>query len=440
MELRTHLEQLESCAQLRRISQATSPDLELARLCRREFAASDGGQALLFEAVSGCPSFRAVGNLFGNSQRVAQLLHCESLEQFAGRLRDLLEQGSGSATERLVRLSRDAQESPESSGDEPEEYLADLRRLPGIRSWPGETGRYLTLGLTATADPESGMRNLGLYRVQILDEKRLAVNFSPHSGAGEHLARAARSSERLPVSIFFGGDPALIWLAAAPLPQAVDDYQLFRRMFESIQPMSSGAGGIPLVPGDAEVIIDGQIAPGQTVAEGPFGNHTGQYARRADCPVLQVDRIRLRKSPIMPLTVVGPPPSENVQLARGHVLLIREMLRIDCPAIRDLWMPEPTIFHGGALLSVDATSGGIGEVLAYLWNESPLRNARLLILFDADINPRDVQRSWWRLVNRLHPERVIRRDAQLAIDASGIAPDNLVSDDFSGGFNNDHDR
>ena len=231
------------------------------------------------------------------------------------------------------------------------------------------------------------------------------------------------------MTLFFGGDPAWIWLASAPLADSVDERGLFQTLFaEHPGQARSELTGLE-IPADVEVIIEGNINPRETVCEGPFGNHTGQYVTRKDCPVLQVQSIRTRTSPIIPLTVVGPPPSENVLLARGHQQLVREILRVDCPEIADLWMPESTIYHGAALLSVRDAVLGMSGVLDYLWNESPLSQARLLLLFDEDIRLQNVQKAWWRLINQLHPARIHSRGQQVAIDATGIDHRDLIKVD-----------
>ncbi len=284
--------------------------------------------------------------------------------------------------------------------------------------------------MALTQHPETGLRNLGLYRAQVTDSKRLAINFAPSSGAAEHLAAAAEEKKPLPISLILGSDPALLWLAAAPLPKGCDEFALCRALFNPELKLTSGLSQTLAVPADAEIVIEGQIFPGDTVLEGPFGNHTGQYVSRPDCPVMEVTAIRHRPQPIFPTTVVGPPPSENIFLAKANEILLREMLRTDYPQISDLQMPLETIFHGVSLLAIKPqTTVANNELIHSLWSESPLQHSRLLVLLDEDIDLRSASCSWWRTINCLQHQRVYQDDGRIAIDATGVKPASLVVED-----------
>ncbi|MCK5825509.1 MAG: UbiD family decarboxylase, partial [Desulfuromusa sp.] len=306
----------------------------------------------------------------------------------------------------------------------------NLLKLPAIQSWSGEGGRYLTLAMVITQHPRTGHRNLGLYRAQIIDSNRLAVNFSPSSGAAEHLRVAAEDGNPLPISLILGSDPALLWTAAAPLPENCDEFAFSRALFGTKINLTSGLSQPIAVPIDAEIVIEGHINPAGKIQEGPFGNHTGQYVSREDCPLMQVTAIRHRPQPIFPVTVVGPPPSENIYLAKANEILVREMLRIDYPQVSDLQMPLETIFHGVALLAVQPQSAAASKKLIYsLWAKSPLSRSRLLVLVDVDIDLRSASMSWWRTINGLQNQRIYQDNGRIAIDATGVNPSSLVLED-----------
>lgn len=185
------------------------------------------------------------------------------------------------------------------------------------------------------------------------------------------------------------------------------------------------------VPAAAEILIEGEIRPGDRISEGPFGNHTGQYVGRAQCPLMTVTAIRHRAQPIMPITVVGPPPSENIQLANLNALLLREMLCYDFPLITDLVMPEMTAFHGAAIIAVrECTSAAdSADLVQRLQRLTCLGRSRLLVLVDDDINIHDLKLSWWRAINLLSPERVFVTDRGLLINATGVDREQLVTAD-----------
>lgn len=429
MTLKEYLQQIDNLGGLQIVTGCVDTKLELAALCRREFAKDGGGKALLFNKLGHSP-FAVAANLFGSEPRVSQLLHSTSYRAFEKKLQTFLQQRSGSSTERLSATGeRDELVANEKSELQfnPDLTLDDL---PAIKSWPGEGGGYLTLALALTEDLEIGVKNLGLYRVQIIDSNRLAVNFSPTSGAANHLSKAKELNQPLPITLILGSDPALIWVAAAPLPQQCDDFQFYRTLFQQQLQFTAGISQPLAVPANAEVVIEGEISSADTIQEGPFGNHTGQYVSRSDCPVMRVTALFHRPQPIIPMTVVGPPPSENVYLAKASEILLREMLKIDYPQLSDLQMPVETIFHGVALLAVKPQSMAKNrDLIDSLWKDSPLSRSRLLVLLDEDIDLASASSCWWRTINRLQQQKIYQDSGRIAIDATGVDPVTLVIDD-----------
>ena len=429
MDLREYLQQIDGLGELQIVKTTIDARLELAALCRREFSKQNGGYALLFDQVAGS-SLRVVANLFGSERRASLLLHSDSFHHFSAKLQKLLQQKTGTVAERLQFSGNNVELISAGTAELQDVPDLSLKSLPAIQSWPNEGGAYLTLGMVLTQHPQTGLRNLGLYRAQVIDSNHLAVNFSSASGAAEHLAVAAEMGKSLPVSLIFGADPAFLWAAAAPLPEGCDEFIFSRALFGIDLKFTAGVSQPLAVPSDAEVVIEGQIDPEDTMTEGPFGNHTGQYVTRSDCPVMRVTAIRHRPQPILPMTVVGPPPSENIYLARANEILLREMLKIDYPQISDLQMPQETIFHGVALLAVKPQSAADNKDLLYsLWRKSPLSRSRLLVLLDEDIDLHSASSSWWRTINCLQNQRIYQDNGRIAIDATGINPDSLVVED-----------
>lgn len=425
MDLRACLKLFAENGNLRRIKARVSTDLELAALCRDEFS-KGGGAALLFEQLLGF-RFRGAANLFGSETRMAQILRSRC---FADKLLTVLNAEQGTTAERLgkaVELS-----SPRKMTQHPlwrAQENATLLDLPAVRSWPQEKQPYFTMPLVVSRCPLTGVQNLGLYRVQVLDGRRAAINLRPDSGAGEHLAVAEKRRVKLPVALVFGGDPALPWLASAPLPSGCDEYRLFQTLFDEGLLLANGYSQDLCVPADAEFVVEGVISPGLTCREGPFGNHTGSYVSRSDCPLFEMTSIAWREQAIMPFTVVGPPLSENIYLARTTESLIRVMLKIDFPEIVDIKIPDSTAFHGATLLKVAPLGQKKSRLIDMLWHNSPLRKAKLLVLFDEDIELDNYAQAWWRLVNQLDGSRIYRQGGQVAIDATGVDPQRLVVED-----------
>jgi len=429
MNLPAFLEQLTHCDSLTIIRSPVATKLELAALCRREFAKNDGGKALLFTRPENSP-FAVAANLFGSEQRISQLLHSPSYQKFERKLTTFLHQRSGSSVERLSVPKKNGEPSPDDKSELQPDNNISLFDLPAIQSWPDEGGSYLTLALALTEDLDTGEKNLGLYRAQIIDSHHLAINFSPTSGAAQHLTIAENNNRPLPISLILGADPALIWLAAAPLPPSCDEFQLYRSLFKQRLQLTCGISQPLEVPANAEMVIEGEVSVAETILEGPFGNHTGQYVSREDCPVMRVTAIRHRPHPIIPMTVVGPPPSENIYLAKANEILLREMLKIDYPVLSDLQMPLTTIFHGVALLAIKRQSVADNkELVNSLWRASPLKHSRLLVLLDEDINLTSMSKCWWRTINCLQNRKIYQDSGRVAIDATGVDPATLVIED-----------
>ena len=423
MDLNAHLKNIIALDDLRVITTEVDPQLEVADICRREFATAGGGQALLFNRVKGT-KISLVANLFGSESRACKLLHVDSYVSFSTRLQKFLQGRAGTVAERLKLSS-----APLITNDEqlPLAEGVKLTGLPALKSWPQEQQGYLSLAMTVSEHPVTGDKNLGLYRAQIIDDQRLALNFSPHSGVAVHLKAAAKMNQPLPISLVLGSDPALIWIAAAPLPEGCDEFAFYQQLFAKELIFTSGITNNLLVPANAEIVIEGIISANDTIKEGPFGNHTGQYVSRADCPVMQVTAIRASANPIVPATVVGPPPSENIFLAKANEILLRQMVILDYPQISDLRMPLETIFHGVTMLAIKPqTVSSNRKLIKDIWQDSPLSRSKLLVLFDEDLDISSLSKCWWGIINRLDLKRIYQDGGRTAFDVTGIDPTSLV--------------
>ena len=426
MNLREYITQLKEADELKVVAARIAPDLELAALCRREFQSPGGGSALLFENIAGS-HFSAAANLFGSEKRAAVLLHSSSLQQFNARLAAPFSTRVGSAAERLKKFCTTA--PPVVKNTETRHPDLRMTTLPGVRSWPQEGGRYLNLALALTHHPETQERNLGLYRVQILDDRQLAINFSPDSGAGRHAAIAREMAQPLPICLLLGVDPALLWIAAAPLPAGCDELQFYGALFdEKVRLVPAVSQPLHYIAG-TEFVIEGEILPDKVVTEGPYGNHTGRYVTRDDCPVIAVTAAHHTDNAVIPLTVVGPPPSEIIYLGIANEMLIRTLIKIDYPQVSDVWLPRETMFHGAAVLAVkNQTAATHKDLIHELWKSSPLSRSRLIMLVDENFHCRDISTVWWRLVNGLKPQQIYVDRGRTAIDATTNTAGELVAE------------
>jgi len=188
----------------------------------------------------------------------------------------------------------------------------NVNTLPVLKCWPGDAGRFITLMQVITRDPVSNVRNVGMYRLQVLDDRKLAMHWQRHKGGAEHERKAREAAKpQIPAAIVLGGDPASMWCASAPLPPNLDEYMLAGwlrgKPVEFVKCITQ-----PLeVPANAEIVIEGYVDPNEHEIEGPFGDHTGYYTPAEPFPVFHVTAITHRKDPIYPATIVGKPPMED---------------------------------------------------------------------------------------------------------------------------------
>ncbi|HVI92893.1 MAG TPA: menaquinone biosynthesis decarboxylase, partial [Anaeromyxobacter sp.] len=351
--LREFLDRLENAGELVRVKEPVDPVLEMAALADR--AAKQGGPAFLFENPKGRTGGVPVAmNLFGTRRRTSWALSCEDFEDHAQELRALLKmappQSFWDKLKMLPKLGKLASMTPKhvSSGASQEVVLRepDLGMLPVLTTWPHDAGPFVTFPQVITRDPETGIRNVGMYRLQVLGPRRLAMHWQLHKTATAHYRGYKKRGERMPVAIALGGDPALTYCASAPLPPNVDEYLFAGFLRGEAVRMVKGVATDLDVPADADIVIEGFVdTSAPLVREGPFGDHTGFYSLADDYPALDVVAITHRKDPIYPATVVGPPPVEDLWMGTATARLFLPMLQLVFPEIVDMAFPAEGVFH-----------------------------------------------------------------------------------------------
>jgi len=423
-DLSTFIARLETEGDLCRIAAEVDPLLEIAAITDRVSKGAGGNKALLFERVKGHP-FPVLTNLFGSLDRTASALGADDLEALARRLeRDLAAAPGESAGQRLRALVRSPAWEPCVIETPPCREIVrdapDLCLLPALQSWPGDGGRYLTLPLVFTADPETGETNCGMYRVQIVDDSTALVHWKEGSGGAAHHAAWQRRGEPMPVAIALGGPPALTYAAGAPLPEGVEETRFAGYLQGEPVEMAACLSSGLRVPAAAEFVIEGFIDPGKTGTEGPFGNHTGSYAPAGPFPLLRVSALCHRRGPLFPATIVGPPPMEDCFLGKATERLFLPLLRLEVLGVRDINLPIEGIFHGCALVSA-RTEGADGgkELLRQLWETGLLKRSKMIVVLDEDVDVQDPSLCYWRALNQVDPGRdLIVEDGRLGIDAT----------------------
>jgi 4-hydroxy-3-polyprenylbenzoate decarboxylase len=420
-DLREFLHLLEKSGELHRVTVEADPYLEIAAVTDRACKFPGGGPALYFERPKGF-SPPVLTNLFGSPSRVALALGVGRLEELNGKLageRSGIESGLDCLARRLTRPDLQARLAAEGPCREITRDGTSLDFLPALQAWPGDGGRYLTLPLVFSRDPSSAAVNCGMYRLQVFADGTLGLHLSPRADAARHLTARHARGEPLPVAVALGGPPALIFAAGLPLPAGVSETALAGLLLgEPLSTTPCRNSDLP-VPSAAEVIIEGEIRPGETRLEGPFGNHTGRYVPAAPAALLRVTAVSQRRSPLYPATVVGPPPMEDCWLAKAAERLLLPLLRQDFPQVVDWDLPLETIFHGAALIAARVAPGEGRELLQHLKDHPLLARSRLVVLFDAGVDIRDRAACYWRAVNRVDPINDLEATGdRLLIDAT----------------------
>jgi 4-hydroxy-3-polyprenylbenzoate decarboxylase len=428
------INQLEHLGDLRRIEAKVSINGELAAIVRKISQQPKGGPALLFMRPDASP-FPVAANLFGSRQRMRLALGVDRLDYMTGELKPIISSLTDINIKNIGRLIASHPQVdcckpvtlPDGPCREDLELGADLLRLPFPQNWPEDgsasgTGRYITLGQVFTTSPDGSSPNCGIYRCQIYNSHTLAIRWQEMSGAWLHHKQFVARNERMPVAIAVGGPPSLTLTAAWPLPHGLDEVTCAGWLRHGPIPMVSCPHGPVQVPAEAEIVIEGFAEPGHPITEGPFGNHTGQYDPGGPAARITVTRITRRIAPIIPITVVGPPPQEDCWMMIGWERMLAAILPRLVPGVVDIRTPLPWVFRNSAVISVENSSPAmVRNIIESLWQLPWFSKARLLVIVDQQTNGSKLLDVAWAAVNRNNWQDSLIMDSKgsrLAIDAT----------------------
>ncbi|HPX60959.1 MAG TPA: UbiD family decarboxylase [Deltaproteobacteria bacterium] len=444
--LHKYVDHLEAQKELVRVAVEADPVLEIAAITDLVCKQPGGGKALLFEHPSGL-SFPVATNLFGSIKRVCLALGIDSLDQLTERMSALLGHIPHSNFETLGRQIAALLEfnrfTPRSVDCDPglaAMESSDLSCFPFLQNWPQDGsadgfGRYITLPMVYTAGPDGHTPNCGMYRCQLRGPDQLAIRWNEGSGAAVHLEGYRRAGKPMPVAIALGGPPAATFSAMFPLPGNLDE-MTFAGFLGGVPMEMAACRTVPLhVPASAEFVIEGYVEPGETVTEGPFGNHTGCYSPAGEAALMRVTCVRHRVDTIIPATVVGPPPMEDCWMGKAWERILCAFLQRLVPEVADICLPLEWMFHQSGWVSlVNPQPGMVRDTAERLWQLPWFSSSRLLVFVDATDEVFDLHRAAWRAINLVDYSCDIFRDTtgrRMVIDATGCrcAKDFLKTDD-----------
>jgi 4-hydroxy-3-polyprenylbenzoate decarboxylase len=264
--------------------------------------------------------------------------------------------------------------------------------------------------MVISRDPKRGIRNVGMYRVQVLGPRTVAMHWQRHKVGAAHWREMAERGETMPVCIAIGADPASIYSGSAPLPPTVDEF-LFAGFLRGAPVHLAKAITCDLdVPASAEFVLEGHIDPREPlVVEGPFGDHTGFYSEADLYPQVHITAITMRRNPIYASTIVGRPPMEDFYLGHATERIFLPLLKLTIPEIVDYHMPAEGIFHNLVFVSIDKQYPGQAyKVMNAMWGQGLMSLAKVLVIVDKEVNVRNPQEAWWVALNNIDPERDTR--------------------------------
>lgn len=405
LALRAYLEELDKRNDLVRIDCACSPTLEIGEIAHRIMSQRDGGKALLF-SNTGTP-FPLSINLYGSAQRMLTMLRCSSYEELAQRIDEFIDtltaqpkslRSKLALMSQFARLSRIVPKRSRRAApcQEVVMEMPDLTKLPALKCWPADAAPFITLPMVITEHPTTGIRNVGMYRMQIIDSTHAAMHWHVHKTGAAHYRAYQAMGKPMPIAVALGGDPLLAYCATTPLPEGVDEW-LMAGFLRGKRVRLAAAKTVPLlVPAEADFIIEGYVDTSQELfLEGPFGDHTGFYSLPDYYPTLRVTAITHRRDAIYPATIVGVPPMEDAQIALATERIFNVPLRKTlAPEIVSFSLPTAGVAHNLAVAAVRNLYPAQAERLANLfWSTGQLMFTKYLLVVDEVINPSD-----WRVV------------------------------------------
>ena len=403
--------ELEKHGELKRVNTEVDSDLEIAEILRRGMYTN--GPAILFENVKDY-NMPVLGNAFGSMKRLEIGLEMTDFTEIGQRITDMtkmdIPSGLLNKIKKLPELTKMTASFPKAETSGPVTEItskdASFDDLPILKSWPDDAGRFITLGLVATKHPETGVRNLGVYRIQIVDKTHALMHWQKHKRGANHSDIAKDRGEKIPTAIIIGGDPATIFSSIAPVPEGLDKY-LFAGITRKEGIKTVKCKTIDLdVPANAEIVLEGYVDPADIRDEGPFGDHTGYYTPVEPYPTFTLTGIMRRENPIYVTTVVGKPILEDAYIGKVIERSFLPLIQMFHPEVVDFSMPAAGWFQGFAIIAIKKRyPGQAKKVMMGLWGMGQLSLTKMFVVVDEDINVHDINDVIWAITTRADAAR-----------------------------------
>jgi 4-hydroxy-3-polyprenylbenzoate decarboxylase len=416
-DLREFIARLEKAGELKRISAEVDPVLEITEVTQRVTRAE--GPALLFEHPKGSRVPLLI-NMLGSEKRMRLALEVENYEEVAQRIRGFLDmqapQGLLDKIKMLPKLAELGAFFPKSvkSGPCKEVIRRDgfsLAEFPILQCWPQDAGRFITWPLVITRNPETGKRNVGVYRMQVFDERTTAMHWQTQKHGAEHFrrARAANPQGRVEVAVAIGAEPLTCIAGILPIPPDLDEMMFagFLRR-EPVEMVRCETCELE-VPAQAEIVLEGYVSLSEMRTEGPFGDHTGFYSLEGQYPVFHVTCVTHRRDPIYLTTVVGPPPQEDFYMGHAVERIFLPVMKMQFPEIVDVALPAEGIFHNLMIVAIRKSyPGQARKIMNAIWSLGQAMFTKVVVVVDHDVNVQNFREVAWKALCAIDPERDVQ--------------------------------
>ena len=473
-DLRDWIKALDRAGELKRIRTEADPILEITEIADRvsksknsenkDQQGTGGGKALLFENLKGYPGLQLLINQFGSARRMRLALEVDALDEVAERIRGFMDvkspQGFLDKVKMLPMLAEMGKFFPKTVATGPcKEVIKrdkfSLLDFPILQCWPRDGGRFITLPCVITRDPKTGKRNVGMYRMQIYDERTTGMHWQRQKVAAEHyrdairnaavakdkahvgtvafvrpakrsqaatavdimarssggamLAAGDRPSGKMDVAVAIGADPALTFSAIVPAPPDVEEFIIAGFLRQKPVELVKCETVDLEVPANAEIILEGYVNLDELRTEGPFGDHTGFYSLEDEYPVFHVTCVTHRKDPIYATTVVGKPPQEDAWMGKAVERIFLPLMKLTIPELVDINLPIEGVFHNLMLVSIRKSyPGQARKVMNAIWSLGQAMFTKCIIIVDEDVDVQDVADVTLKVLNNIDPERDIQ--------------------------------
>jgi 4-hydroxy-3-polyprenylbenzoate decarboxylase len=458
-DLRDWIQALDRAGELKRVRMEADPILEIteiadrvskSRVVNKDRQGALGGKALLFENVKGYPGSQLLINQFGSARRMRLALEVDALDEIAERIRGFMDvkspQGFLDKVKMLPMLAEMGKFFPKTVASGPCKEVIhrdkfSLLDFPILQCWPKDGGRFITLPCVITRDPKTGKRNVGMYRMQIYDERTTGMHWQRQKVAAEHyrermrqsvqnesgadasaavdimarssggsiLAAGDRPSGKMDVAVAIGTEPALTFSAIVPAPPDVEEFIIAGFLRQKPVELVKCETVDLEVPAHSEIVLEGYVNLDELRTEGPFGDHTGFYSLEDEYPVFHVTCVTHGKNPIYATTVVGKPPQEDAWMGKAVERIFLPLMKLTIPELVDINLPIEGVFHNLMIVSIRKSyPGQARKVMNAIWSLGQAMFTKCIILVDEDVDVQDVADVTLKVLNNIDPERDIQ--------------------------------